>query len=164
MDEYTNKPALVREKTDHKGVHDFFRNIFFRQLEYGKEISLRKGNTSLTPIFLYGPFKRGEENHLVVRALDGIYVADGAIEGFDLWATENFTSDKMLPAMLEGLGKVKGELFLMPHIEEFEQYKGFPFLYERAEVEVNIGKYQTKARSYLYKDNDLTYKIVSGEF
>ncbi len=98
-------------------------------------------------VFVYGTLKRGfYANHFLSEAR---FLGEGIIEGYEMYDLGSF------PAIVEGKGKVKGEVYEVDRktLNTLDFYEGVPTLYKREMVEVLMANGQrVKAYAYIFKD------------
>ena len=95
-------------------------------------------------VFVYGTLLRDEPNHHIMGYAQGKFICEATLKGYSLYNLGSF------PAIKEGIGEVKGELYEVEEITPLDALEGVPHLYIREDVIVDTPSGEVNAFAYIY--------------
>lgn len=113
----------------------------------------------MEPVFVYGSLRRGMHNHRVMGESE--FLAEATLTGFSMFQVSSF------PAIVEGNGSVKGELYLVDDatLARLDRLEGHPRMYRREMVTVQSGDVLAQVWAYVWQQSvDRLTPVSSGDW
>ena len=109
-------------------------------------------------LFVYGTLKRGFPNHSVIAGAGGTFVCNGITE-----PKFNLISLGAYPGMVEGVVRVRGEVYGVKGLGLTDHLEGYPHFYNRKIVDIITINGRVKAWVYILNNYFPTSITEMGE-